>query len=502
MSETYEPTAAELAAIRNDGDFDAPNLPKKLPAFHRTLAQERSFLAPDPHRMLPVSSESEQAVLCSMLLQPDEACARCAERRVTGVFFHIPAHEILYSLIMEMHDKGLPIDTVTVVQFLHDRSKLEECGGGWFVSQISTFLPTAANLDYYLDILIEKWVGRESIRVHTQFASRAYEKECDVWLNLEEAERSVLGIRSQLSDAKIYTAHAVVAEAMEGIQAALDRPGSILGISTGFADIDAKTGGLEDCGLYVIAARPSHGKTALAMNIAEHIAVVLQLPVAIFSLEMSRQQLMQRAICSRARVNMSRVMRGHLAGNAGDKIALAAHELSLAPMFLDDQGGLTIQELRGRARRLKQQHGIRAIFVDYLQLLKSNSKHAQENRAQEVSEVSAGLKECAKELGLPVVALAQIGRDFEKRNVIRPRLSDLKESGSIEQDADFVGFLVREELLLEEESERLEAEGRAELMIAKQRNGPIGDVPLTFLKEFVRFEGRAAMDDPQQHMGI
>src|SRR5678815_3214601 len=272
------------------------------------------------------------------------------------------------------------------------------------------------------------------------------------------------------------------------------RKGQITGLATGLADFDKLTDGLHAAEMIVIAARPSMGKTALAMNIAEHIAVEKKKPIAVFSLEMSSQQLVQRLLCSRARVNLGRVRDGFLSERDFPALQSAASKLAEARMFIDDSSSLSILELRAKARRLKSQHDIQAIFIDYLQLLRSTSRRAQDNRQIEIAEISSGLKAISKELNIPVVVLAQLNRNPEQRSGEskgRPRLSDLRESGSIEQDADLVGLLVREEYYAESDDEKKEAEGKATLIIAKQRNGPVGDVLLTFRKEFTRFESRA-----------
>jgi replicative DNA helicase len=251
------------------------------------------------------------------------------------------------------------------------------------------------------------------------------------------------------------------------------------------------TNGLHAAEMIVIAARPSMGKTALAMNIAEHVAISSRLPVAVFSLEMSSQQLVQRLLCSRARVNLQKVREGFLAERDFPSLTAAASKLAEAEIFIDDSAGLSILELRAKARRLKAQKDIQLIVVDYLQLLKSTTRRAQDNRQLEISEISSGLKGLAKELKIPIVVLAQLNRQPEARSGGKPRLSDLRESGSIEQDADLVGLLVRPEVYEEDEEARAEKAGEAELIIAKQRNGPVGEIPLTFLKEFTRFEDRA-----------
>jgi replicative DNA helicase len=282
-----------------------------------------------------------------------------------------------------------------------------------------------------------------------------------------------------------------VMEAIESIEKLYERRGGITGISTGFVEFDRITNGLHPAEMIVIAARPSMGKTALAMNIAEHVAVHEKLPVAVFSLEMSAQQLVQRLLCSRARVNLQKVRDGFLAERDFPSLTAAASRLAEAKIFIDDTAGLTILELRAKARRLKAKEDIQLIVVDYLQLLRSMTRRAQDNRQLEISEISAGIKGLAKELKVPIIVLAQLNRQPEARTGGKPRLSDLRESGSIEQDADLVGLLVRPELYEDDEETRAEKEGEAELIIAKQRNGPVGEIRLTFLKEFTRFEDRA-----------
>lgn len=283
-------------------------------------------------------------------------------------------------------------------------------------------------------------------------------------------------------------------EAIETINKLWEQKGSLTGLSTGFIEFDRMTSGLHDAEMVVIAARPSMGKTAFVMNIAEHVAVHDKKPVAVFSLEMSSQQLVQRMLCSRARVNLRKARDGFLADSDFDKIASAAGKLAEANIYIDDTPGLTILELRAKARRLKSRHDVSLIIVDYLQLLRSTSRRGQENRQIEISEISAGIKGLAKELKIPILVAAQLNRNPENRtgdSKGRPRLSDLRESGSIEQDADLVGLLVRQEYYADTDEEKDETEGKADLIIAKQRNGPTGDVPLTFIKEFTRFEDRA-----------
>jgi replicative DNA helicase len=448
--------------------------------------RSKGAYAPDPHRMLPASPDAEKGVLSSFLLAPREVGGLCAEKALKPEAFHIPAHATIYGQLLEMWDANEPIDPITLTQRLRDKNLLEGAGGAAFVSGLFDFLPTAANANYYLEIVEEKHTLREIIRVCTEYAARSYDEQDNVSTVLDGVEGAVFAITQDRfkDDARGMKEHV-----MEAI--------GITGLSTGLAKLDEMTDGLHKAEMIVIAARPSMGKTALAMNIAEHMAVDDKRPIAVFSLEMSTQQLVQRLLCSRAKVNLAKVRDGFLSERDFPALTAAASKLAESKMFIDDTAGLSIMELRAKARRLKSQHGIEAIFIDYLQLLRSTSRRAQDNRQLEIAEISSGLKALAKELSLPIVVLAQLNRNPEQRageSKGRPRLSDLRESGSIEQDADLVGLLVREEYYAESDEEREQMKGKATLIIAKQRNGPVGDVPLTFLKEFTRFENRAEVD--------
>lgn len=460
----------------------------------RADLQNRLSYAPDAHRMLPASPDAELGVLASFLLAPREVGGMCAEKVIVPEAFHIPAHGTIYATLLEMWDKNAPIDVITLTQLLRDRKQLESVGGPAFVTQLFTFLPTAANAAYYIEIVQEKFTLREIIRVCTDYAARSYEEQENVHTLLDEVEGEVFKIANERFKGKSVGMKEQVMEAIGAIQDLYERRGGITGVPTGFADFDKMTDGLHPAEMVVIAARPSMGKTAFAMNIAEYIAVDLKTPVAVFSLEMSSQQLVQRLLCSRAKVNLGRVRDGFLSERDFPALTAAASKLAESKIFIDDTAGLSILELRAKARRLKSQHNIGAIFIDYLQLLRSTSRRAQDNRQLEIAEISSGLKALAKELKIPIVVLAQLNRNPEQRSGDakgRPRLSDLRESGSIEQDADLVGLLVREEYYADNDEERQESKGRATLIIAKQRNGPVGDVPLTFLKEYTRFETRA-----------
>ena len=456
--------------------------------------QRKVTYLPDTHRLLPQSPDAERGVLSSFLLAPRDVGGMCAEKQIKKEHFFIPAHADIYATLLELWDVNKPIDFITLTQVLRDRSMLDQCGGAAFVTELFTFLPTAANAAYYIEILQEKYTLREIIKVCTEYAARGYDEQDDVPNLLNDVEAKVFEIAQDRFKDRAANMKQMVVAAIGAIEELYSRRGSITGLATGFADFDKMTDGLHGSEMVVIAARPSMGKTALAMNMAEHIAVENKMAVAVFSLEMSAQQLVQRLLCSRARVNLGRVRDGFLSERDFPALQTAASKLAETKIFIDDTSGLSILELRAKDRRLKSQHDIQAIFIDYLQLLRSTSKRAQENRQIEIAEISSGLKALAKELNIPIVVLAQLNRNPESRSGEskgRPRLSDLRESGSIEQDADLVGLLVREEYYAESDDEKKEAEGKATLIIAKQRNGPVGDVPLTFLKEFTRFETRA-----------
>jgi len=498
-----EPSPEELDAIRDESDYDAtPAQPLAVVGDVKRRALSRSH-APDIHRLLPQAPDAELGVLSSLLLMPRAVADLCIAKGVQHTWFHVPAHAYIYSVSMGMIERGVPLDLITLTQQLRDMGELDQCGGPAFVTSIFLYVPTAANASYYLEILTEKHVLREIVRVSTEHAARAYEEQDEPYELLSSLEIAVLEInKDQQANTHTTTSSGAVIAAMESIQACYDNKGSIQGLTTGFPEIDSMLDGLHRQEVVIIAARPSNGKSALLMNIADHIAVELQKPVGIFSLEMSSTQLMQRAICSRARVNLSAVREGHMSDRDYPAINRAAAALQATTIIIDDSSDLTIQELRSRARRMKHEHAVEVIFVDYLGLLKSTSKKSSDNRQQEVAEVSGGLKAMAKELDIPVVVLCQISRKFDERggNGGRPRLADLRESGAIEQDADTVMFLVRLDMYAEGK-EREELRGQASLIVAKQRNGPVGDIALTFIAEYTKFETRS-FSEPQPELGI
>lgn len=446
----------------------------------------------DVPRSLPFSEDGEKGVLCSLLLSPREVSDLCVLRLRPDAFY-IPAHQIIYNLVIEFSDKSKPIDFVSLKQGLKDRNQLEEIGGPEFLSSLYSFVPTAANAAYYIEIVREKYLLRRLILTCNKLASQCYDPQEEIEPLLDDAEKEIFAITGEHVTTEMASTKELVMEAIEQIERLYENRGSVTGLATGFIELDRMTSGLHPSEMIVIAARPSMGKTALAMNIAEHVAMDVGKPVAVFSLEMSSQQLVQRLLCSRAKVDLQKVRNGFLSERDFPNLTTAAARLAAAKMFIDDTPGLTITELRAKARRMKSQHDIQLIIVDYLQLLRSTTRRAQDNRQLEISEISGGIKALAKELNLPIIVIAQLNRqpDARAQQGGRPRLSDLRESGSIEQDADLVGLLVRPEYYETDEDAKQEKAGEAELIIAKQRNGPTGDVPLTFLKEFTRFENRA-----------
>ena len=444
----------------------------------------------DIHRTLPHSLEAEQGLLGSMLISPVDVIGECVER-IDEKYFYQPAHATVYEILVELWNKQQPADIITLTQLLRDRKQLDAVGGAAYITSLMGYTPTAANAAYYLEIIREKYILREIIGACTECAARAYDDQGEVNNLLDDVEQRVLAINENKFKNNVVHMKDQVMEAIETIEQLYERRGAITGLPSGFKNFDQMTNGLHPAEMIVIAARPSMGKTAFAMNIAEHVALNAKHAVAIFSLEMSSQQLVQRLLCSRARVNLGKVRDGFLSERDFPNLTNAAAKLAESQIYIDDTAGLSILELRAKARRLKQMYDIKLIVIDYLQLLRSTSRRAQDNRQLEIAEISSGVKALAKELKLPIIVLAQLNRNPEARSGGKPRLSDLRESGSIEQDADLVGLLVRSEYYAEDEEQREETKGEAELIIAKQRNGPVGEVKLTFLKEYTRFEDRA-----------
>ncbi len=456
--------------------------------------QQRSALA-DPSkvdRLPPHSVEAEQGVLGCVLISPNDTLGLCVERFKTGseVFYEL-RHRCLYELMLGMYEAKEAIDLLTVQQRLRDQRQLDAVGGLAYLSSLCDAVPSAANLTYYADIVREKHLLRRMIQTCTQVISRVHEQEGEIDLVLDEVERDVLRISEERVESETRTIKDLVRRAIVTIEEFHQRQGTLTGLGTGFQDFDRMTTGLHGGEMVVIAARPSMGKTSLAMNIVEHVAVDERLPVGVFSLEMTADSLVLRLLCSRSRVNLRSVREGFLAERDFPKLTGAAGKLASAPLFIEDSSGLSVLQLRAKARRLHSQYGIKLFVIDYLQLLHSTARRA-ENRQQEIADISNGIKALAKELNVPIIVLSQLNREVE-RDRREPRLSDLRESGAIEQDADLVGLLYRPNAGGDEEGATV-PEGDAlpiNLLIAKQRNGPTGEIRLTFLKSITRFESAA-----------
>jgi len=450
--------------------------------------------APKVDRLPPHSMEAEQGVLGCILLSPNDCMGECIEKLKPGsLVFYDLRHQTLFQTLMEMFDEKQAIDVITLQQRLKDKQQMEGAGGLAYLSTLPDQVPSAANLQYYLDIVLEKYLLRKMVQTCSGIVGRVYDYEGQVDALLDEVERDILQISQERVSGAALTIKELVNRAITKIEEYHANQGMLTGLSTGFVDFDKMTTGLHGGEMIVVAARPSMGKTSMAMNIAEHVALDLRVPVGVFSLEMTADQLVLRMLCSRSRVNLRNVRDGFLAERDFPKLTGAAGKMAGAPLFIDDSAGLSILQLRAKARRMWQQSEIKLFVIDYLQLLHSNSRRA-ENRQQEIAEISGGIKALAKELNVPVIVLSQLNRELEKRGPgERPRLSDLRESGAIEQDADLVGLLYRESKNKDGEEE-VEVEQEAisvKLYIAKQRNGPTGEVDLTFLKSYTRFESAA-----------
>ena len=448
-------------------------------------------------RMLPHSLEGEQGVLGSMLIAPEELVDEVASRITPAVFYH-PAHTTIYEIILDLSERKIPLDIISLTQTLRERKQLDSVGGAAFITSLIGFTPTAANAMYYVEIVLEKYLLRELIAAATEIATCGYDDAGEAYSLLDNAEARILAIREKLDrkDEDSSMKDEVMA-AVEQIERLYENRGQLTGLPTGFKGFDNMTGGLQKTDMIVIAGRPSMGKSALAGNIIEHVALVAKQAVGVFSAEMSTQQLVQRFLCSRARVNVQKVRDGFLSERDFPNLTTAAAKLAESQIFIDSRSSPSIMQIRAKARRWKKKYGIKLLVVDYLQLLRSTSRRGQDNRVLEVAEISAGLKGLAKELDIPIIVLAQLNRKPEERSGGKPRMSDLKESGAIEQDADLVALLTRAEYYADDEEAKQEVRGEAILDIVKQRNGPVGEVKLTFLKEYTRFEDRA--DTQEQH---
>ena len=448
--------------------------------------------ARDPYkdRRPPYSEDAEQAVLSAMLMDQD-AVMRAVER-IDDTMFYAERNRRIYRAMVAITERGGVIDPLTLSDELGRRGELEASGGKEYIGLLVDAVPTAANIEYHAEIVKEKALLRRLIEVSTTVVQEAFEGKQTAADLLDEAESRIFQVAQQRTREGFTRIKELLWPTMERIEA-LQRGGqTVTGVPTGFNDLDEMTSGFQPADLVIVAARPSMGKTAFTLNIAQHAAIEKNVPVAFFSLEMSKEQLVQRMLTAEARIDAQRLRKGMLRDDDFPRLARAAGILSSAPVWIDDTPGISILEMRSKARRLKADNGVGMVIVDYLQLMQGPNA---ESRQQEVSQISRGLKALAKELNVPVVALSQLSRAPEQRtgDNKRPQLSDLRESGAIEQDADLIMFLYRQEYYdgpVDKDGNSLE--GKAEVIVAKQRNGPIGIANLFFQKNFTRFENYSA----------
>ena len=438
-------------------------------------------------RMPPASVEAEQAVLGAMLLKPDAVTTAAEE--LSADDFYRETHRLIFEAMMELKERTEPVDLVTLTEQLKKADKLAKIGGIPALSLIANSVPTAANVHYHARIVHEKAQLRSLISAATEIAGAAYESADEVEDIMDNAEKRILAVSSGKRSKDFVPLQEILLDALEQIDLRYNNKGSITGLPTGFTELDHLTAGLQKSDLILVAARPSMGKTAFTLNIAAHVVLRAREPVAFFSLEMSKEQLVQRLLCSEGRIDSQRLRVGELEEKEWGDLIDTANRLSAAPLYIDDTPSITVMELRSKARRLKAEHGLSLIVIDYLQLMQGRASKNGDNRQQEISEISRSLKALARELNVPVIALSQLSRSVESRQIKRPMLSDLRESGSLEQDADIVMFLYREDYYDPE----TENKNITEVIIAKHRNGPVDTVDLTFLKQFTKFGNLSRM---------
>ncbi|GLY08815.1 replicative DNA helicase [Pseudobacillus badius] len=431
-------------------------------------------------RIPPQSIEAEQAVLGAIFLEP--AALTVASEILIPEDYYRTAHQKIYHTMLKLNDQGKAVDVVTVTEELAASKDLEDVGGVIYLTELAESVPTAANIEYYARIVEEKSLLRRLIRTATTIAQEGYNREDEVDALLNEAEKSIMEVAQRKNTSAFHNIKDVLVRTYDNIEMLHNRKGDVTGIPTGFAELDRMTAGFQRNDLIIVAARPSVGKTAFALNIAQNVATKTEENVAIFSLEMGAEQLVMRMLCAEGNINAQNLRTGSLTDEDWRKLTMAMGSLSNSGIFIDDTPGVRIGDIRSKCRRLKQEHGLGMILIDYLQLIQGSGRSG-ENRQQEVSEISRSLKALARELEVPVIALSQLSRGVEQRQDKRPMMSDIRESGSIEQDADIVAFLYRDDYY-DKESEN---KNIIEIIIAKQRNGPVGTVQLAFVKEYNKF---------------
>jgi replicative DNA helicase len=447
-------------------------------------------------KLPPQNLEAEQAVLGGVLI--DNSVLPQVVEILQAQDFYRAGHRRIFEAMVALFERDDSIDLITVREILEQKNHLEDAGGTAYLASLIDMVPTAANVSFHSRIVREKALLRGLISTATEIASQSYEGSQDVEILLDEAERRIFDISERRTRAGFVGIRSILKDSFKVIEKLYDKKEMITGVATGIVELDKLTSGFQPSDLIVIAGRPSMGKTALVLNIAEFIGVKSRQPVAVFSLEMSKEQLVMRMLSSRAKVDSNRLRNGFLTPQDWPRLSVAAGELSEALIFIDDSPSISVLEIRAKARRLKAEHDVGIIIIDYLQLIRGRDR--VESRQQEISEISRSLKALAKELKVPVVALSQLSRAVETRGGDRrPLLSDLRESGAIEQDADVVAFIYREEVYKKDDEDAAMSDiaGKAEILVRKQRNGPTGTIHLTFLKEYTRFENQETRYHPE-----
>lgn len=433
------------------------------------------------NRIPPQNLEAERSTLGSMFLEKD-AIYRAIEI-LRPEDFYKDTHRLIYQAVLDLTNKGEPVDLVTVTEELRQKDSLDQVGGISYLTGLANAVPTAAHIEYYAKIVEEKALLRQLIHAASEVVASGYDAQDEVEKILDEAEKSIFAISNRRTRRSMVNLKSILIETFEQIEKLYESRGAVTGISTGFADLDRFTAGLQPSDLIILASRPSMGKTTFALNIAENAAIQMKIPVVVFSLEMSKEQLAMKLLCAEAGVDNQRIRTGNLTEEDWPRLSHALGRLSEAKIFIDDSPNVSALEVRAKSRRIMAEHGLGLVVIDYLQLMQSRSR--TESRQQEVSEISRSLKALARELSIPVLALSQLSRAVEQRTNKRPTLADLRESGSLEQDADLVCFLYREDYYDPE----TEKKNITEFIIAKHRNGPIGTIEFLFQKEFSKFVG-------------
>ncbi len=449
-------------------------------------------LLPAASRIPPQSIDAEQAVLGSIMMRENLL------HKVVDILrpedFYKDGHKIIFTAIIDLFGRTEPYDLVTVTDQLIGSNQLDKAGGATYLASLTSLIPITSNIGSYARIIKEKSILRRLIEVNTEIAARCYEAPGDIERLVDDAEQAIFDIAGNKGPQQFSDIKTIVPKVFDNINSLYSKKELITGVPTGYYELDKMTSGLQPSDLIVLAARPSMGKTSLAMNIAEHAAITENIGVAVFSLEMSKEQLVMRMLSSVGRIDSQAIRKGQLQRGDWDKLSRAVGTLSEAPIHIDDTPAISVLEMRAKTRRLAAQHDIGLIIVDYLQLMRGRSN---ENRTQEISDISRSLKALAKEHNIPVIALSQLNRSVESRTDKHPMMSDLRESGAIEQDADVICFIYRDEVY--NKAEDNPAKGQAEVIIAKQRNGPTGYTTLWFEKECTRFENMSYREDQEEY---